>query len=51
MVGDVLVIDGRQIVRVDAIILSCSNMMVSEAQTILRQYSKLKNSIWEKSEN
>ena len=51
MVGDIMIAESSQTVHVDAIVLSCRNLIVTEAQTILKQDSKMKNDIWERSKS
>lgn len=46
LVGDILLVESSSTVRVDGIILSCENLVVSETLTILSQDSKKKTSIW-----
>lgn len=42
MVGDILIIEVKTMIRVDGIVLLCKNLVVSEAHTILKEDSKNK---------
>lgn len=51
LVGDILITEYQQTIRVDGIILSADRLMISEAHTILREDSKKKSEIWEENED
>jgi len=37
MAGDIIILGADDVVRIDGLVLSCSELYVSESQTILKQ--------------